>query len=152
MTNKNMVLGLLWALLIAVGLVGHMTQPPITQRAYAQSSTEVSDIGSVWSYTTPGGGTIFTSNKRPLANVSAFRIDVCLSAGSVLYVTETDGTTSFDNALNSGTALTANYIYTFVHESRKYTPAGVALQYNFKVTGGTGVRSFRVTEVLSGSM
>ncbi len=152
MTNKNMILGLLWALLIAVGLVGHMTQPPLTQRAYAQSSTEVSDLGSVWNLTAPGSGLIFTTNKRPLATTSAFRIDVCLTAGSVFQVIETDGTTTFTNDLNSGTALTAASVYTFVHESRKTTPAGVALQYNFKVAPGTVVRSLRVTEVLNGAM
>lgn len=141
-------------ILVAFGLMGALLRSDEAIRpAHAQTAgTEVSDIGSVWSLTAPGSGLIFTTAKRPIAAVSAFRIDVCLSGSSVFQVTESDGTTTFTNDLNSGTALTAGSVYTFVMESRKTTPTGTAIQYNFKVAAGTGVRSLRVTEVLNGSM
>lgn len=150
-TNRT-ILGLLVALCVGVAMFGHLTRPPALREARAQTTNETSDLGSVWNLTAPGSGLIFTTAKRPLAAVSAFRLSVTLTTSSVFSVQEYDGTTTFVSDFNSGTALSAACTYTFVMESRKTTPAGAALQYNFKVAAGVVVRELRVTEVFSGAL
>ena len=120
--------------------------------AHAQSGGQTdNDLGSLWNAAAPvASGSLFATNLTTAYKASVLRMCVVLKVTGVLYISETDGTTTQVYALNGGTALTAFQAYTFVWEARRYSTDGTTrLTYNFQLGTSTtgGVAAFRVTEL-----
>jgi len=89
----------------------------------------------------------FSSDLAPSDVVSdneastAFRITVCLDTGSKLKVTLNDGNSTVIGEFNSGNKLSANAVYTFVHEVRDEDTV------NYQIGTSATVLFFYVSEV-----
>ena len=92
----------------------------------------------------PGNNTnLLTSSITPKEGC-ALRVTVCLATTSVFNVTITKGATTFTVSLNSGTALTATFLYTFVFG------ASTSNAYNFQVATTGIIQILQVDEVSEG--
>ena len=72
---------------------------------------------------------------------TAFRITICLAGAAVLRAHITIDATEVQGDFNSGTALTAGSIFTFVHEVRETDSV------NYQLDTGTTIRWMYVSEV-----
>lgn len=101
----------------------------------------------------PGADTDFLTDFTVGSLVSALRITICLSTSSVLNLAVTDGTTAHAMALNGGTALTANALYTFTVGARRTkdgTEDGTQLVYNLQVATDSVIEYVMVEGVTGG--
>lgn len=106
-----------------------------------------------------GGSTanVITSSLAPLTlsngtRSSCYRITVELSSGDSVFnvrVTRASDSKTITMALNSGTALTAGNVYTFVVGITQSDQTGSALTFNFSATSATRIGFLLVEEVQS---
>lgn len=118
--------------------------------AHADTTGEVTDLGSLWNLPAPGAGVnLFATNLQLRAagrGVAVLRIQASLAIAGKLDLVESDGTTTIVGAVLDGATLGASHPNGFVYEARKTTPAGKALSYNFRLETDGIVNHLRVTE------
>jgi len=97
------------------------------------------------------GVNLFTPVKVGEA-ASAIRVTVALSAPAILSVAISDGGTTFVDALNSGVAVPAGQIFTFVFAARRYsTQAGqTELTYSLQLSAAVQIHTLWMDEVQGG--
>jgi hypothetical protein len=80
---------------------------------------------------------------------SAVRVCVSLAATAILSVAISDGTTTFVTALNSGVAVPAGQLFTFVFNARRFsTQTGqVELSYSLQLSAAVTVQYLGMDEV-----
>lgn len=125
----------------------------------------VSRIFSTYALT-PGATTdiVTVANGSPVAGLQiprmagVLRITICLTTGSTLILTTTDGATAYtDSLFNSGTALTAKAVYLFempisaTKEGYDDNTAGTALLHNLQLGSNVVIR-FLWVDYVSGPL
>ena len=112
-------------------------------------------VATKFNVSAPGANTDFLTDFTPGTAVSALRITICLSTSSVLNLCVTNGTTEHKMALNSGTPLVANAVYTFtcgVRRTQDGTEDGTQLTYNLQVATDSVIEYVMVEGVSGGAI
>ena len=95
----------------------------------------------------PGAATDIFTAFTPTSPGALIRIAVSLATGSVFNLHVTDGTTSYTQKYNGGTALTAGQRYTFTDLWPAANSSGTALTYSLQVATDGIIQSLVVDEV-----
>lgn len=137
--------------LVVVGVLNLLGRgfPP---RAHAQDNgSGVKPLGHLWNTVAPAiSANLFATNLTPSTKTSLIRIGFTPKVTGVLYLVETNGTTTQVYALNDGNACTAFHAYGWdwpISGTDGASPAS-PLQYNFQLGTNAGVGTLRVQEVL----
>lgn len=146
--RSRVLVALLLGAVLGFGAAGHLVGV-VPRVAYAQANPDSNPLAQTWN-TASVSSAVFSSTFAPLRANSAMRITICVQTSGVLYLRETSGATSLDMALNGGTALTANAIYTFVLSSRVYSTGTTPIAYSLRLASGGTVSIARVEEISGG--
>lgn len=104
----------------------------------------------VFNLAAPGANTNIITSFTP-AEDCALKVTVCLSTSSVFNVTMTGGGTTHTMALNDGTALDANELYTFTVGAMVEDQSANTLTYNFQVATDSVIECLFVQEAQLGT-
>lgn len=146
--RSRVLVALFLGAVLGFGAAGHLTGV-VPRRALAQANPDSTPLAQTWN-TASVSSAVFASTFRPIQANSALRITICVQTSGVLYLRETSGATSLDMALNGGTALTANAIYTFTLASRVYSTGTTTINYSLRLAAGGTVSMARVEEISGG--
>lgn len=141
-----------WPLLLAAGFVvllaiaGWVLKP--AEARPPSSPTELQFCG--FDLPASSGAAIVTGSLTPSITYPtvAYAITISVDTDSVVNFTSSDGTTTYDDDLNSGTALTAGAVYTFlVSAARTSTNSAATMQYNIECETTCRIRRLQIDEV-----
>lgn len=112
-------------------------------------------IVSIFNQAAPGANTDIATDFNVDKNVTALRISVALTTGSVFNIACRAGATEHIWGLNSSTALNAGDAYTFTIGCRRYDDGletGTLLTYNFQVETDSVIEMLMVEGVTGGAL